>query len=81
MARSYSKRAKKNHSDGINLRIGVIQVRLASIKKEIKLYERFAHTKFARKVLNTLKQKIKKREQQLNRYLRRKDNLKKTGQI
>ena len=81
MTSPYSKRAKKNHLNGINLRIGVIQIRIASIKEEIKLYKGFTHTKFTRKVLNTLKQKIKKREQQLDRYLKRKTKLKSTGQI
>ncbi len=77
----HSARAKKNSRDGINLRIGVIQARIINIKVEIKLYERFNHTAFGRKVLSTLRKKLLKRTSQLNRYLRRKDRLKSTGQI
>jgi len=77
----YSERAKKNTRDGINLRIGVIETRIEGIKKEIRLYERLAHTIFARRVLTALKRKLIKRKSQLTRYLRRKVRLKKEGKI
>jgi len=78
----YSDRAKKNHRDGINLRIGIIQARILEIKAEIRLYERFAHTKFARRVLYVLRtRKLPTRQRQLARYLRRKARLKRLGKI
>ncbi len=81
MTRRYSERARKNHRDGINLRIGIIRVRIAGIKKEIKLYETLSHTKFGRKVLNGIRKKLVTRNKQLDRYLTRKAKLKSTGQI
>ena len=78
----HSERAKKNHRDGINLRIGIIQAKIAEIQKEIKLYERLAHTKFARRVLHVLKtKKLPTRKRQLARYIARKAKLKREGRI
>ena len=77
----HSERAKKNSRDGINLRIGVIEARIVEIKKEIKLYERYAHTRFARRVLSALRKKLVTRNRQLARYRARKQRLIETGQI
>jgi hypothetical protein len=66
----------------MNLRIGIIQARIIEIEKEIKLYERFAHTKFARRVLFVLRtRKLPTRKRQLARYLRRQARLKREGKI
>jgi len=78
----HSERAKKGARDGINLRIGIIEARIVEIKKEIKLYERFSHTKFGGRVLQVLKyRKLPKREAQLRRYKARKARLKREGKI
>ncbi len=78
----HSERAKKNSRDGINLRIGVIEARVAGIKKEIKLYERFAHSAFAQRVLRVLRhRKLPTRLRQLARYKRRKARLQREGKI
>ena len=80
--RRHSERARRNSRDGINLRIGVIQARILEIKKEIRLYERFAHTPFARRVLYVLRtRKLPTRQRQLARYLRRKSRLQREGKI
>lgn len=81
MAR-HSQRARKNSRDGINLRIGIIEARIVEIKKEIKLYERFSHTAFGRKVLRVLRhRKLPLRMRQLARYKRRKARLQREGKI
>ena len=78
----HSERARKNHRDSINLRIGIIEARITEIKKEIQLYQRLAHTKFARRVLFVLRtRKLPKRQKQLARYRRRKTRLEKEGKI
>ncbi len=78
----HSEKAKRNSRDGINLRIGIIEARIVEIKKEIKLYERLSHTKFARRVLFVLRtRKLPKRQKQLARYRARKARLKREGKI
>lgn len=76
-----SERAKKNHRDSINLRIGIIEIRIAEIQLEIQLYQKLGHTKFARRVLVALRKKLTKRNSQLARYYRRKARLKQEGKI
>ncbi len=80
--RRHSERAKKNSRDGIDLRIGIIEARVLEIKKEIKLYERYAHSNFARRVLTVLRtRKLPTRLRQLARYKARKAKLKREGKI
>jgi hypothetical protein len=79
----YSQRAKKNTRDPINLRILDVRINLTALKSYKKTYERFAKSgnAFAKKALRGIKKNILKRDAQLNRYLSRKDRLKKQGKI
>ncbi len=80
--RIHSERAKKNHRDGMLLRIGSIEARIKAIQTEIKLYRRFAHTAFARRVLRVLvTKKLPTRKRQLARYRARWNRLKREGKI
>ena len=80
--RRHSERAKRNHRDGINLRIGIIEARIQEIEREITLYQRLAHTAFARRVLHVLRtRKLPTRKRQLARYLARRALLRREGKI
>ncbi len=82
MSGRHSERAKKNHRDGMLLRMGTIRARIREIQSEIRLYKRFAHTKFARRVLKVLvTKKLPTRKRQLARYKARWNRLKREGKI
>ena len=54
MSGRHSERARRNTRDGILLRIGTIEARIKSIKDEIKIYRKYAHSAFAKRVLRVL---------------------------
>ena len=81
----FSERAKKNTRLGIDIRIAVIKARLAELKEERALYQRYArmglNKTFCNRVIRALNDKIITRTQQLNRYLSRRARWKREGRI
>ena len=82
-----SERAKRNTRLGLELRMDTIEIKIAEINDEIKLYQAYLrfdempNKKWIRHVIATLKKKLTKRKLQLARYNRRYTRLKAEGKI